>query len=243
MSGEAGGTWHQLVPELYYDLIARIPAGMVFWLLVGLWTAPTWRDHLADVSMEHFPFGLAFIALLILAYVIGIVIVPVSNAIQSCYKSWAWKRLCTGYGMYITHLAERFLANTRLADAPPLEPMRMSPAEIHTFQGFLHEVLKHENTHARVILQKMSAEVRLCDNVFAICAGVVISRIVVVSSWQQPMWVWCATTAGLLAASAAPYRYLRLLQRRVAYAFALGYCAGPEGEPRLAASVSPSATA
>src|SRR5438270_12993644 len=105
MSDEPGGTWNQLVPELYYDLIGRLPAGVVFWILVGAWAAPTLSmAPTVEVPFEHFPFGVAFVILLLLSYVIGIVIVPISMVVHNCYRRWAWKKLCTGYREHLIRL-------------------------------------------------------------------------------------------------------------------------------------------
>ena len=74
-----GGTWNQIVPELYYDLLGRIPAGIVFWILVGFWSAPALSTpEVRAAKLEHVPFGLLFAVLLVLSYIVGIVIVPLS---------------------------------------------------------------------------------------------------------------------------------------------------------------------
>jgi len=218
---EPSGTWNQLVPELYYDLIGRIPAGVIFWLLVGAWLAPTFTT--VPLSIEHFPFGVAFVILLLLSYVIGIVIVPIRLLVHNCYRRWAWKKLCAGYAAELSCLTDRFRSDVRVSDAPP-DFVNMSMSETDAFQAFLHEDLKHNNAQARVLLPKMSAEVRLCDNLFTVGVGVGLAHLLTTWTWAQPIWVWCALAIGILALAAAPYRYLRLLQRRIAYAFALGYC-------------------
>ena len=224
MSEEAGGAWGQLVPELYYDLIARLPAGIVFWLLVIALlfsTHPSLTPSVSADTLQAIPFGSLLVLLLVVAYVTGMIIVPMSVVVRRIYGSFVWRRLYVMHPARVRVLFER-LAPDNFETRVPLE--KVQRAHFDALHQLLYERVKLDHALAKILLPKMSAEVRLCENVVVVTMLVLVGHPLVTGSFGEPSWVYGLLVVALLALIAGAYRYLILLQRLVAYADTLGLC-------------------
>jgi hypothetical protein len=206
-----------LIPEFFYDLIARVPAGAVFVLGVILLTTPetTWTELLGlahEGKLEGVPFWLLFALLFMLSYAVGILLTLPGWLIRNTYLLWVWRRADRRHGQQIADLAtSRGLLPTSTTQALAT----LGRSQRGTLYRLLEDELKASDEQARVLLPKMNGEASLCDNLTAafllllllglLRYGCDIKVILIVI----PV-VWCYI--------AAPYRYGSLVDRLLSFA-------------------------
>ena len=228
MSDDSTGGFAQLVPELYYDLIARLPAGLLFWMLIGCW----WLHRsgtalITPTNLNAIPAGSMLLVALALGYVIIIVTGPVSNLVRRLYLRIAWWRVYSRFH-YELHLLFAQLRPVALDQDGCLKRFHdVKSADFEIFHLLLHERLKHMDPQARALLPKFRAEASLCDNVVVVF---ILFTLVVLSVDRTLPQLHVAVMFGALAGLAlisGLQRYLGALVKHVAFAVANGLCAGP----------------
>jgi hypothetical protein len=153
----------QLVPELYYDLIARIPAGLMFWLLVLVWWFER-RGLPSALKFNEIPIAILFILLLLASYVVAIVISPLGGLFGMLQVYATWRYVHRVYGQELTALFGllRPSALDREGNLRQFAELHLRDFEI--LHLLLHQRLKHVDAQARALLPKIRAEAALCEN-------------------------------------------------------------------------------
>lgn len=160
-------SWASIIPEFYYDLISRIPAGLTLIAIVIIGgISSDQRQELITwlVSANHkdFPFLLIFILLICAGYTISIPLSALGAIAHLIYSRKVWKNI----------------ENTFCNEIRLLEKHYNSGSDKTKLNRLLHDDLKNRNPQAKVILSKMQSEVALCDNLAAaIAIGFIIDSV------------------------------------------------------------------
>lgn len=140
-----------LIPEIYYELIARIPAGM----LLVLFTVDVWLTCSKSPIRTHINIDDSFTTLIVVlgaAWAVGIVLSPVAYPIRKCFRKSIWEQLLKD--RQNLELVKRFgkRLGIRLEDPPPKDGWP------EVIDRRLQDYVQYELEHARMILPKMEAE-------------------------------------------------------------------------------------
>jgi hypothetical protein len=205
-----------LVPEIFYDVIARIPPGtllalaVISLLKVDLFSSNGGYPLSGPNSINVATATILGILLLMAGYVIGLLLTQIGAGIHHIYIVWFWRSWCNpdDYKAYVA-----IATNYRV---PGLE----AEAERHIYECIdreLHEYVKKGNNSASTIIPKMRAEMALCLN---LAAGVLIYTICYTFA-KSPGELWKKALLILaifsLTISAAIFREHQLLRRTLAY--------------------------
>lgn len=177
--GSKPPTWVSLIPEVYFDVISRIPPGVL--LVIGLIYAvrPTlWHDLTPGQTTSgnplQPPYTLLFIFLIGAGYAAGIMLsvcgallsrlyfrrhfVAAANAFSKEVRDWTWK------------------LTSEAPEAP--DWLKLSKEELQEKCGVLyrrqHDHLKAGSRQAMALLPKMDAEAKLCGNTSAACFSLAV---------------------------------------------------------------------
>jgi len=173
--------WLNWIPEIQYDLLARIPPGMIL-VLVLCWRLGITR-RMMDLTgkMGDWSWGpstLALIALFIVAYASAITISPVGIVLVWLVLQRCWQRAAEG----LESAAARFYGESgirarRVKDSPgkprpvgPLTDLRSLPnlSLMHYF-NLMHDKIKSEAPQFAPVVMKVRAEVFLAANTTVAC--------------------------------------------------------------------------
>jgi hypothetical protein len=173
------------IPEFFYDLIARIPAGILFIVLVlGNLGLLKFCD-LGKLSSASAGYVTALLMLLIGAgYWVGIILHVFTALLGRCFNEWTW-RLDSG---------QRTIIDSALIMAP-FDKLGIARLDYCRAQGktsfkkcygtdpnalyfVAHYFLKFNNRLAETSLPKKAAEVSLCFNTFHAIVFWIIFRLV-----------------------------------------------------------------
>jgi len=216
-----------LIPEVYYDLIARVPAGgFVVLALLGLYHPELYRTVIEGKIETGVAVLLVFV-FSVLSYAVGLLLSPLGNWIVERF----WCRIFAEASCKYKDLIPGIMKDLAIAYYPlPTKgssensSSELAPEQISTSDQYgriyrqLHEFLKEADPQAKVVLPKMQAEAALCAN---LTAGLLL---VFVASVCRPRdmhlaLVW--TIIGLvLSIWGAWFRNKRLIHRHFSY-FAL----------------------
>ena len=163
--------WAGIIPEFYYDLISRIPAGMVLIAILAFSVLSGYQideigKWLLGGEIGGFPFVFVFILYFGASYAIAVPITILGPIVRLLYNRIVWQTIKV---LYKTELHE-------------LEQRYGERAETKKFYRLLHDELKVKDASARVLLPKLEAEVCLCDQMavsFALGAIVLYANSVV----------------------------------------------------------------
>lgn len=224
--GEGHFAAASLIPEVYYDLIARVPAGTLLVLIVlnyflqsrGLAfpQISTW------MSANSVSVLVAAIGLMGAGGLTGILISPVADLCRRLY----WKREWVA----VTDKEPYREIDEKLKDLGVNFPKRstwtkMGSGDFHSLDRWMYDYIQEKSERARALLPKLRAEADFCSYLgaaFLILPMTMLAGNVVLStssnhvavSWSG--WVaWllvCWSITGLLLCSGA-YRTKRLLLR------------------------------
>lgn len=229
------GRLPSLIPELYYDLIARVIPGAVLLLCTGPATIESPVDKLKGMTAGSATILLVFF--LLTSYWIGILITPLASQFHGSYR---YKLLCRAFlreqnAKEIRKLIDVVPVPTprdiqslmeslhtmrfeRSKKDPSGELLKSLKEDVDNVERFMHDLLKSKNDQARLILPKMKAEIVLCDNSFVGLLGAAIFVLVFGLLHQQSpslLWKLLPIVLGVvLSFFAARYRMNRLLIRQ-----------------------------
>lgn len=197
--------WAAIIPEFYYDLISRIPAGTILLSIIGISVLSqaqmlelkTW---LFSGNIEGFPFVLIFIIFFCASYVISIPLTMFGAIVRILYSRAVWNLIKKTYPMEVQKLEKRY----------------KSKANESRFYRLIHDDLKQSNRHALVLLPKMSAEVSLCDNMTA--ALLLASLFIAVFSLASPRIIFFLLYLAAFFFISGGYRFHRLMARHISFA-------------------------
>ncbi len=184
-SSEASG-WVSIVPEIYFDLISRVPPGTLLALGIG-WSVGAFNQEGVFARLPSLNAGwpglITFLALFLPAgYVLGLLMTGLAKLHQDRYLTKVWRQEEVLYGDLIARFRTKVLSLGAL-DLEKLE--RLYPGEdgeriVHStyFQSLhrhIHDYVKYSMPEASALLPKMSGEANLCDNVVVACCLIVIA--------------------------------------------------------------------
>lgn len=197
--------WAALIPEFYYDLISRIPAGVILLSVVGLSTLTQeeinkLKAWLFGGHLNDFPFILIFIVLLCAGYIISIPLTMFGAIVRASYSRVVWNSITTTYSVELHELEKRY----------------RSKADESRFFRLIHDELKQNNLQARVLLPKMSAEVSLCDNMTA--AFLLASLFIMMFTMTFPKAIYFLLFFASFSFIGGCYRFHRLMARHISFA-------------------------
>lgn len=210
--------WASLVPEIYYDLIARVPPGAFLVIaamrIQGAFSAGKAFD-LGNIKWETAAILLIF--LLITGYVAGVVITAVAHSLSLLYKGWVWKRSAVPYKEVI----ENFVDNKFHLGLNIKGWKNLDGDDFYRIHRQVQDYLESENDQAKLILPKMRAESALCDNLLASLALLFCFVLFRKASGQNlEGWIGSLTIIFLsscLVFWAACYRAAQLIRRQFSF--------------------------
>ena len=223
-----------LIPEVYYDLIARVPAGIVViaTILESILSALQVSAPSAStlLSASGIPVLTIAAASLGLAGIFGILLSPIADQLRALYWSRSWIAV-TDQGPYRDIAAVFHQAGNHIL--PRVNAWSsLSSFDLHGIDRWIYDFLLMRNSIARTLLPKLRAEADLCSYLAAACLLIApvqfctylllfLSGVTKSVLWQfgdLKTWECYAASwafAGLLCASGG-YRTRRLVLRMLA---------------------------
>ena len=209
MDDEKPSSWGALIPEFYFDLIARSGSPVLLSYCVYAWMGEGGLAAIArlaaDGKLEGIPFAALFALLMFGGFAVGIILSPLGAWVGRSYGQSVWSQ------------AEKdFPELKRAAHARYLEPGKPVKSW-HNLHRLMHDDLKASHPHARVLLPKMAAEEALCTNLAV--SIVIISLIMVARSPSSVHWGLVATllAVAVLMGVAARSRHMAFIRRQFSF--------------------------
>ena len=196
--------WAGIIPEFYYDIISRIPAGMVLIAILAFSVLSGYQidkigKWLLEGGVGEFPLAFVFILYFGASYAITIPLTIFGPIARSSYSWIVWKSI-------------KALYNTEIYE---LEQYYGYCAETKKFYRMLHDKLKVLDVNARVLLPKLEAEVCLCDQMavsFALGAIVLYANSVISI---KMFFIFICIVIGFLIGGG--YRFHHLIARHISF--------------------------
>jgi hypothetical protein len=204
MAEEQSFSWASLIPEVYFDLIARVPAGATIVVATIGHSEPL---QIKAILAAH-SFGPVFmltLLVLLVSYVLGLLLTPLSGAISLTSRRiiwFKWRRIQGDYPDFIG-LCRGF--GFSVSDSPFLSELVKLELEMHEFLGI-------KNEDARSLLPKMRAEAELCNNLSVALFAVMVCDVILHGTSATTA---CLLLLSLYVAAVGAYRIWRLLDRQV----------------------------
>jgi len=216
------GKLPSLIPEIYYDLIARVPAGAVLFLAIVLIGGQYSPDQLKS---ENFGSATVILVLLLLfSYALGILITPLASAFHRRYREAVWRQaLCEhNYCSLVQLLEARFHLGLPKDQSGQVQLNSFQRKHYDRLDRLMHDYLKGADPQAKVILPKMRAEASLCDQLFVAFSCIALvgaySLLVRHTSLGEHFGASLLVVGGLaLAALGARHRNKRLIHRQFSF--------------------------
>lgn len=182
---ESGASkWNSIVPELYFDLISRIPPGTV--LILGLVWAFRYSPNEAAFSIDKIkelgwaPVITLFFLLLGAGHSVGILLTPIGALIRSPFV-YTWQHRIYNWNsdlIFYIHCRFKMVLSVKNNDSKKRRPVgfkeickeeqvpqySLTVEEAKRVYRLINEFLKSEDNQAKIILPKMQAEAALSDN-------------------------------------------------------------------------------
>jgi hypothetical protein len=170
-----------IVPEVYYDLIARVPAGVLLICFSlekliteqhrSIPTITTW------LSANSVPILLLGSLLIWVGGLVGILIAPLANRVKQAYWKRSWVAIVdkgpfSSASILLNSLGCRLVAEKTAWSS-------LSSSTIHGVDRWINDYLLQESQTARSILVKIRAEADLCANLAAALILLPIVRIAI----------------------------------------------------------------
>jgi len=158
--------WAAIIPETYYDLIARIPAGALLFLsLVLIFDLHEKVDHLLS---QEYGTAVRVAFPLIVVYVLSIMLSGLGYLIYAAYYPRLWRRIIGDNPEYLSLLNyadDTFqLGLPRTRDRSRCNPKKLTRENFRQLGLIFHDFL---NEQGYTLVAKMRAEAALCTNVSA----------------------------------------------------------------------------
>jgi hypothetical protein len=214
--------WASLVPEIYYDLIARVPPG-TFLVVALMWVLGIFSNNgafeLKDIKdMSWAPTTASLFLLLGTGYVVGIILTPLGGIIGRTYWLHLWQKIGPHYNKWIVEFNNLFGADLPIDEDSNIQWHKLKRVHAHRLSRQLQEYVKDKNDQAKLILPKMSAESALCSNTVG---GIVILQFSLIVRMVQNHEIMTEklgvllfiTFVGLLSFWASYYRSSRHIHR------------------------------
>jgi hypothetical protein len=227
-----------LIPEIYYDLIARIPPGMLLVLFsLGFWLSCRKSPLTLRIDADD-----AFALLIVIlgaAWAVGIMLSPIAYPVRRCFRGRIWRQLLAD---------ERNEALINRFGKPlgiNLENRFGGWAEI--IDRRLQDYVQYELEHARMILPKMEAEGILATHFLAALIILPFLNLLFLGLLDQLPhgYYWCwyfFLLAPIVGAAFVSYHYTKgLAQRLLSFLYVLesSHRFSELGQRRLWPSIRP----
>ena len=228
-AAELGKRLDTILPEFYYDLIARIIPGVVLVLgaVFASGTAEPAAAFATLLTLAWAPVVLLLIIISIAGYVAGILLTYFQSGVRSSYSGAVWRVVLRQYRDVIIKRQDELGLNglrTKLdecqLDASGRSSRRDRKAANRAIRevtrplyGELHDLLKDRHPQARFVLPKMNGETGLCENTaVSLILVMLVALVHTVTAPTGPV----ATRLVQAAATAFPFAVLALLFFRAA---------------------------
>lgn len=159
------GSLGHLVPELFFDLISRIPAGVVF--LAFLATDPDLVDPPVQLTDINFAMIVAFA---FIGYATGLVLNGLGGIVALWLRRWMWWSIARSEAA--VHIDLEWFANAQDPHAGCVEQWKLREIDMHA--RHLHDYLRVCHRDFRGLLPKLAAETALCANLLVAFVGVAL---------------------------------------------------------------------
>jgi hypothetical protein len=214
-----------VIPEVYFDLISRVPAGAFVLLLLGTDSKFPWQ-------LDFKNFGASALLLFLGgAYGLGLVIAGLAVAPRIWYRHLAWRRRLASaqIGEATRNRLQRYLtlrgnseAATHIVTLTTVGWTAIWRIDeiVSEARRLLHDDMKACSADGKTILPKMSAEAAFFSNIQFAVAVVVVAKIVFARQTvvlTPPEWLWLALFAELFLAYGAYRREAALRDRELSY--------------------------
>ncbi|MFN8092436.1 MAG: hypothetical protein U0599_09495 [Vicinamibacteria bacterium] len=243
-----------LLPEFYYDLMARILPGVVFaatlLFLLGAFEVKAAIERVAQTAWAPIVFLVTGVGTC--GYIIGILLTPLQARVRSGYIPEVWQPiLASNRAVICEKQAQLGLRDFAAELDNAIRGSVWRPADraalarvARQLYSPLHDLLKARLPQAQLVLPKMNGETGLCDN---ICAGLTVLSLVPVSqmlhaarfdeklAWYSVVLLFLA----LISFWAAKVRYDGLVRRHFAFWNLVPQDVQPGGSPPASASSRP----
>jgi len=203
-------TWASLIPKVYFDLIARIPAGGL--LVAGLtWHfAPAFIKTAAGINSFIPAFAILFFFILI-SYAAGLMLTLPAGVLAYGSRSLVWAKVNRDH-IELAALCDKFAA------LKPEKDTRLKPVVV---EETMCELVSNSNEAAQNLLPKMRAEAELCNNLSIaalVLAAILASAAIRDGELLQHIEFLAATVLfAMYSAAVGMYRTWRLLDRQVIF--------------------------
>ncbi len=228
--------WASLVPELYYDLIGRVPPGALLVVAV-MWTLGLFSTGSAFDLLKAQNWALPVVYLILLfaaGYATGILLTPLGYLFRLSYMWWAYRVIMDEYHDVVGDLCEKVGLEK--------PTFRSSDVHIDRINNEMYEFVAKEGLDTTNVLPKMSAEAELCNNTAAALILLLLLNLYIVAHLQNPGEALLAGADGLvllvasiaLSGCAGCFRVLRRTARLCAMVSrGLGHSPFAKHEPEL----------
>jgi hypothetical protein len=203
--------WASVVPEIYYDLIARVPAG-TFLVLSLVFVFQKATPHLKTVAEMKWEDSLLLLFLTIAAgYSLSLIISPAGNWVNERFFGHLWRRCQDEYLSMLVQMQ----SSAQLECLADFDPKSRSDAQCRKMYRQIHDHLKNVSIQARTVLPKMQAEAALCTNFVVV--GVIVLLSMAFLDWTVLWAHWQLTILSLVGIVcsywASRYRTRQLIER------------------------------
>lgn len=164
MAGDSIKSLGNVVPEVYFDLIARVPPGA--FVVVCLWALYRWKTGSKIIFLE-FNAGTATVALILLlgaSYSVGLLLGPAGRLLTERFARHHWNKQCARWGISKL-LVQEFLIPGSCNDETDAHITAQQNREL--IYRRLQDYLKGVDPQARTLLPKINAEKSFCANAAA----------------------------------------------------------------------------
>lgn len=202
-------TWVSLIPEVYFDVIARVPPGGT--LIGGL--LALFEPNIVTSAMQVGGFVPGFSLLLffiLVSYAAGLILTPLSGLIAYAPRQLLWAKVNRDY-QDLPRLCKTF---------PALQSEPGKPLKMILLEQVMCELVSSGNEAGQSLLSKMRAEAELCNNLsvslFILTIFFAGTAIMELRSFP-PFRLWLIFLfLSIWGAVAGVYRTWRLIDRQVA---------------------------
>jgi hypothetical protein len=149
---EAGKTW-SIIPEFFFDLISRIPAGIFLILLTTKFVVPD-QANFSDIDLSK------LFLLILFGYSVGIMLSAPAKLLAKFYFKSVWKKYLEREKATLT----KFLVVHPLENINSDSLTNLDNKQIQFIYRETHDYTKNNNEQAKVMLPKLSAESSVANN-------------------------------------------------------------------------------
>ncbi len=215
-----------LVPEVYYDLIARIPAGTFLVAALLVLYRPSLRTIFISGNVRTGPALILLLFLVVAGYSVGLLLSCIGELVIRVYWDRVWRMVTDRYldlvPKAVAKLGMRYEAVSweEIRALPTRGERRRASQEAHQqyrrMYRQLHDFLKDADPQAKVVLPKMQAEAALTSNLVAGLLFLVPALAFHLQTWRSPALIW-DLIALLLSILSSAFRSFRLFDRHFSY--------------------------